>query len=80
MSDIERLDKIIASQARTEAVLNAVQKDVSELKEHTNTRMNAHASSIRSLNKTRDRQWGATKVIGILSTASAIIIGWFKYG
>lgn len=80
MNDIDRLDKIIASQARTEAVLGEVQKDVSELKEHTNTRMNAHASSIRSLNKTRDRQWGATKVIGVLGTASAIVIGWFKYG
>ncbi len=58
MSDIERLDKIIASQARTETILGVVQRDVSELKEHTNTRMNAHAASIRVLNKTRDRQWG----------------------
>ena len=80
MSEIERLDKIIASQARTEAVLGEVQKDVSELKEHTNTRMNAHASSIRSLNKTRDRQWGAAKVIGVMGTISGVVVGWFKYG
>ncbi len=80
MTDIERLDRIIASQARTEAVLGEVQKDVSELKEHTNTRMNSHSTSIRSLNKTRDRQWGAAKVLGGIGTIGAVVIGWFKYG
>ncbi len=80
MSEIDRLDKIIASQARTEAILGVVQRDVSELKEHTNTRMNAHASSIRSLNKTRDRQWGAAKVLGGVGTLVGVVIGWFKYG
>ena len=80
MTDIERLDRIIASQARTEAILGEVQKDVSELKEHTNTRMNAHASSLRSLNKTRDKQWGAAKVLAGISTLSGLVAGWFKYG
>lgn len=76
----EKLDKIIASQARTEVHVSTIQRDLAQLTEHSNTRLNAHAKSLRSFEKTRDRQWGAAKLGAGLVTISGVIIGWFKFG
>ncbi len=79
MSD-ERIDKILRSTARLEAFAEATQREIVELKVETSTRLNAHASSLRSLNKTRDRQWGAAKGLGVVGTIIGVVVGWFKYG
>ena len=79
MSD-ERLDQIIRSTTRLEAMAEGTQHEMAELKHETRQRLNTHAASIRSLNKTRDRQWGAAKGLGVVGTVIGVIVGWFKYG
>ncbi len=79
MSD-ERIDKILQSTARLETMAEATQREIAALKHETSKRLNAHATSIRSLNKTRDRQWGATKGLGVVGTIIGVVVGWFKYG
>ena len=74
------LTKILSSTVRLETMAVATQRDIVDLKTETSKRFDAHASSIRSLNKTRDRQWGAAKGLGVVGTAIGIIVGWFKYG
>ncbi len=76
----ERIDKILQSTARLEAFAEVTQREIVDLKTETSTRLNAHATSIRSLNKTRDRQWGAAKGLGVVGTIIGVVIGWFKYG
>ncbi len=79
MSD-ERIDKILRSTARLETMAEATQREIAELKHETRERLNAHALSLRSLNKTRDRQWGAAKGLGVVGTIIGVVVGWFKYG
>ena len=79
MSD-ERIDKILRSTARLETMAETTQREIAELKHETRERLNAHAASIRSLNKTRDRQWGAAKGLGVVGTIIGVVVGWFKYG
>lgn len=79
MSD-ERLDKILSSTGRLEAMAVATQHEIAELKDETRQRANAHAANLRSLNKTRDRQIGGAKVVGVVGTIIGVVVGWFKYG
>ena len=79
MSD-KLLTKILSSTVRLETMAVATQQDIVDLKTETSKRFDAHASSIRSLNKTRDRQWGAAKGLGVVGTTIGVIVGWFKYG
>ena len=78
MSD-EKLDKIIASQARTEVHVQVIRRDFDTLKTDTNARMRSHAAGLRSLNRTRDRQWGAAKVLSCLGAVLLVVVGWFSY-
>ena len=70
------LTKILSSTVRLETMAVATKDEIAELKTETRDRLNAHATNLRSLNKTRDRQWGAAKGLGVVGT----IVGWFKYG
>ena len=74
------LGRILASTARLETMAIATQREIAELKHETRERLNSHAESLRSLNKTRDRQWGAAKGLGVTGSIIGAIIGWFKYG
>ena len=79
MSD-ERIDKILRSTVRLETMAENTQREIIELKTETSNRLNTHASSLRSLNKTRDRQWGAAKGLGVVGTIIGVVVGWFRYG
>ena len=72
--------EIMKSLGRLEAMAVTTRDEIVELKTETSKRLNAHAKSIRSLNKTRDRQWGAAKGLGVVGTIVGVIVGWFKYG
>ena len=76
----EGLTKVLEATSRLEALAEGHDRRLIELREVTTKRLDAHGKDIRSLNKTRDRQWGAAKGLGVLGTLSGIIAGWFKYG
>ena len=80
MRDEARLDKILGTVIRLETMAMATQRDIVDLKTETSKRFDAHAGNLRSLNKTRDRQWGAAKGLGVVGTIIGVIVGWFKYG
>ncbi len=79
MSD-KLLTKILSSTVRLETMAVATQREIVDLKTETSKRLDSHASSIRSLNKTRDRQWGAAKGLGVVGSIIGVIVGWFRYG
>ena len=74
------LAKVLAATSRLETLAEGHDRRLVELKEVTTKRLDAHGKDIRSLNKTRDRQWGAAKGLGFVGTIFGAIIGWFKYG
>ncbi len=75
----EKLDKLLAMVTRTEVHTEVIRRDVATLKGDTNKRLRSHAEGLRSLNKTRDRQYGAGKVISVIGTIVGIVTGWIVY-
>ena len=77
---MDDLAKVLAATSRLETLAEGHDRRLVELKEVTTKRLDAHGKDIRSLNKTRDRQWGAAKLLAGISTLSGLVAGWFKYG
>ena len=73
------LHKILASTVRLETMAEGTQRDITELKDETTARLNAHAADLKSLNKTRDKVVGGAKVGSWLAGGLATIVGWFMY-
>ncbi len=80
MSEKFPVSEIMKSLGRLETMASATKDEIAELKHETRERLNAHALSLRSLNKTRDRQWGAAKGLGVVGTIIGVVVGWFRYG
>lgn len=64
---------MLASNAAMVAEMKEVRKDLCELKKLTTTRLNAHSERIDSLESTRDKQFGAAKIIGGSGVGVALI-------
>ena len=75
----EKIDRLLEAAARTEVHTSVIRRDLTSLKDDTNKRLRSHAEGLRSLNKTRDRQFGAGKVISVLVTLIGVVIGWALY-
>ncbi len=79
MRDEVMLSKILQSTARLETMAEGTQRDITELKDETTARLNAHAADLKSLNKTRDKVVGGAKVGSWVLAGLGSIAGWFLY-
>ena len=56
---------------KIDGIVNILQSHINDYKEVE--------ERVGSLERTRDRQWGAAKVLAILGSGSAVVAGWFGF-
>ena len=65
--------------AKVEEGITGLHGKVDDLKEVWVKRLNAHASKFDSLERTRDRQWGATKLSAVGITILGAVLGFLRW-
>jgi len=62
-----QLAELMAAVARVDEGVKGCRKDIQRLHDSHVTRLNAHATKIDSLERTRDIQKGASKILAVLA-------------
>ena len=73
--------EMMAAIAKVEEGISGLHAKVDDLTKVSVKRLDAHASKIDSLERTRDRQWGAAKLSGVGIMILAAVLGvlrWLK--
>ena len=65
--------------AKVEEGIAGLHGKIDALKEVSVKRLNAHASKIDSLERTRDRQWGAAKLSAVGITILGAVLGFLRW-
>ena len=73
--------EMMAAIAKVEEGIVGLHAKVDDLKEVSIKRLNAHADKIDSLERTRDRQWGAAKrsAVGLMIMGAVLgVLRWWR--
>ena len=65
--------------AKVEEGITGLHAKVDDLKDVSVKRLNAHASKIDSLERTRDRQWGAAKLSAVGLAVLGAVVGFLRW-
>ena len=65
--------------ADIKATVARIETTLEELKEVSVYRLNDHAGRVDSLERTRDRQKGAARVVAVLSGGLGVALAYFKF-
>ena len=71
--------EMMAAIAKVEEGISGLHSKVDDLKDVSVKRLNAHADKIDSLERTRDRQWGATKLSAVGVTILGAVLGFLRW-
>ncbi len=79
MSIDPTLAELLASSARVEEQVAGTRRDVAELKTLHHERLNVHSKRLGSLERSRAKMIGGSKVLGVVGSVLAALIGWVSY-
>ena len=71
--------EMMAAIAKIEEGISGLHTKVDDLKEVSVKRLDAHATKSDSLERTRDRQWGAAKVAAVGLTIMGAVMGVLRW-
>lgn len=77
--DTQLVQDLIAAVARVEEGIKRIDDKIDDLQEVSVKRLNSHALRVDSLERTRDRQWGAVKFSGAVVVLLGAVLSWLRW-